>query len=563
MRLDIYHNNTIALAKKTFHTTVNSFELSHDSFHAIYVDAISSIVAQSNGASKQKRDLLREDLSTLLIDFYNATSLNALAGLTFVDKEGSVLLRMHQPHIYDDNVEELRHSFKNMAQSFLYKKGLEIGVYQKAYRYQYPLFYDGVYVGAYEYSVHFEYILREMQKIYANKYMLLLHETNSRVGSFEKDRLQYMIQEGFFDTLVSQKDAVIFDYSYEGSCYSLVTCPLRDINEKRVGTILVDVKKSPRDRYRQDFIIEMSFALFLGFLVFVFSYKKKQHNQYVRELLNIQNQMLIVTNGTQLIDANDTFFKFFGYKNLKEFTYEHDCVCDFFIEDEGCLGKFTDGLLWTEYIQKYTKKKHCVKILDKNLGKKKVFELEWVLFEKTSNLFVSFRDITEELHEKQALENRANYDNLTGLYNRERFNYFLEKYMRDARQEKRYFSLIMFDIDHFKKINDTLGHDVGDSVLKELASLISSQIREGDILARWGGEEFMIIAPLKLPHAHSFAQKLRRLVEEHSFEDIEALRCSFGVTEFSQSDTPSTLTKRADEMLYKAKNQGRNCVISS
>jgi len=580
-RLETYHTNTIALAKKTFHSTINSFELSHDSFHAIYADSLSYILAQSNGASKQKRELLREKLNTLLIDFYNATSLNSLAGLIFVDRENNVLLRMHKQQQYDDKIDEIRPSFKTLSEDFLYKKGLALGKYLDAYRYQYPLFYDGVYVGAYEYSVSFEYILREMKKIYANQYMLLLREgmqgyenvtldaqvfyynKRSSFDSFDKKRFEYIVEEKLLDGLLRKDDVMIIDYRFKDECYSLVVCPQKDINSKDIGIMLVDILQSPRDQYRKDFIIEVLLAIFLGLLVFIFAYKEKQHNQYVRELLNVQNQMLIVTNGTQLIDANDTFFKFFEYKNLKEFISEHDCVCDFFIEDNECLGKFVDGLLWTEYIQKHPDKKHCVKILDKSLDRKKVFELEWVLFEKTFNLFISFRDITEELYEKQELENRANYDSLTGIYNRERFNHFLSKHIDQAMQESTHFSLIMFDIDHFKKINDTLGHDVGDSVLKELASLISSQIREGDIFARWGGEEFMIIAPLALSHAHSFAEKLRRVIEEHRFRGVKELRCSFGVVSFRKTDTQQTLTKRVDEMLYKAKHQGRNCVISA
>lgn len=580
-RLEIYHINTIALAKKTFHSTINSFELSHDSFHAIYADSISHVLAYSNGASKQTREILREELNTLLIDFYNATSLNALAGLTFVDRDGFVLLRMHQQQQYDDKIDEIRPSFKTLAEDFLYQKGLALEKSLDAYRYQYPLFYDGVYVGAYEYSVSFEYILREMKKIYANQYMLLLYDNMqgyqkillsskslyynklSSFDSFDKKRFEYILKERLLDDLLLKDDVVIIDYNFEDECYSLVVCPQKDINNKDLGIMLVDVLHSPRDQYRKDFIIEVLLSLFLGFIIFIFAYKKKQHNQYVRELLNVQNQMLIVTNGTRLIDANDTFFKFFEYKNLKEFVSEHDCVCDFFIEEDGCLGKFVDGFLWTEYVQKHQDKKHCVKLLDKRSQQKKVFELEWVLFEKTFNLFISFRDITEELYEKQELENRANYDSLTGIYNRERFNHFLSKHIDQAMQENTHFSLIMFDIDHFKKINDTLGHDVGDSVLKELAALISSQIREGDIFARWGGEEFMIIAPLALSHAHSFAEKLRKVIEGHRFTGVKELRCSFGVVSFRKKDTTQTLTKRVDEMLYKAKHQGRNCVISA
>ena len=121
----------------------------------------------------------------------------------------------------------------------------------------------------------------------------------------------------------------------------------------------------------------------------------------------------------------------------------------------------------------------------------------------------------------------------------------------------------MFDIDHFKQINDGYGHQIGDAVLAELASLVKKNIRGYDFIARFGGEEFMIISNnISLKGAIEFAEKLRKKIEYAEFPEKIKVRCSFGVTAFKRGDTAESAIKRADEAMYKAKENGRNRVDS-
>jgi diguanylate cyclase (GGDEF)-like protein len=126
-------------------------------------------------------------------------------------------------------------------------------------------------------------------------------------------------------------------------------------------------------------------------------------------------------------------------------------------------------------------------------------------------------------------------------------------------------SLVMFDLDHFKKINDTFGHLAGDQVLKTLALTIKSKIRREDLFARYGGEEFAIVLPeIDGYNAHQFAEKVRRIVEgtDFRFEGTKIdVTVSMGVATLD-ADTAdaAALIKRADERLYEAKKAGRNCV---
>jgi len=156
----------------------------------------------------------------------------------------------------------------------------------------------------------------------------------------------------------------------------------------------------------------------------------------------------------------------------------------------------------------------------------------------------------------------AMHDALTNIYNRHGVYEILNHKLLEFKRVRSDFSVIFFDIDHFKNINDTYGHDIGDYVLENISKLVSSSIRESDIFARWGGEEFIIFLPFtNLKDAKKLAEKLRYKIQEHAFGNVEQITCSFGVTEFREKDTKTSLLKRVDELLYEAKDSGRNIVV--
>lgn len=166
------------------------------------------------------------------------------------------------------------------------------------------------------------------------------------------------------------------------------------------------------------------------------------------------------------------------------------------------------------------------------------------------------------LHKKK-LSELAEKDDLTKIYNKRIFNEFLKKEIRNTKRnynvEKGSY-IILFDIDNFKKINDEYGHIVGDNVLKELSEIVKSTIRENDIFARWGGEEFVIIAK-SYPISNSlvFAEKIRKLVEETKLSDLN-ITISLGIAKILKNDNEESLIKRADRFLYEAKRTGKNKV---
>jgi len=157
------------------------------------------------------------------------------------------------------------------------------------------------------------------------------------------------------------------------------------------------------------------------------------------------------------------------------------------------------------------------------------------------------------------LHRLARTDPLTGIDNRQKFNEAFELEVSRARRYRSVFSLILFDIDHFKQINDAFGHPHGDRVLIGIAELVKEDLRATDIFARWGGEEFMLLLPeTRLAEATEIAERLRARIE--GMESVAACQvtCSFGIVECRQKEPAECLLQRVDDQMYLAKQQGRN-----
>ena len=186
-----------------------------------------------------------------------------------------------------------------------------------------------------------------------------------------------------------------------------------------------------------------------------------------------------------------------------------------------------------------------------------------------TNIYLSVQDVTEIAAYERKLVEKNMQDGLTGVYNRR----FLDtKIQEEFSRHKRYdrpFSLIMCDIDHFKNVNDTHGHQCGDVVIKHIATKIDDMIRDTDFLARYGGEEFCCLLPeANLEAASILAERLRQAIEQEevTYDDSQHLKItvSFGVASMNDGvESAEALLQKADEALYEAKKSGRNRVAAA
>lgn len=189
------------------------------------------------------------------------------------------------------------------------------------------------------------------------------------------------------------------------------------------------------------------------------------------------------------------------------------------------------------------------------------YELHISYIEEADLVRVYVLDITQRKRAEREIHILATTDSLTGIANRREFSLILGNEVSRARRYGMPLSLVMYDLDHFKQVNDTWGHDVGDAVLQGVTRLVRQNIRTVDIPARWGGEEFMVLMPQSgLSAAASAAEKLRQAISLHRFDKVDSMTASFGVTEFVPRDDFNSLLKRVDDALYRAKERGRNRV---
>ena len=187
-----------------------------------------------------------------------------------------------------------------------------------------------------------------------------------------------------------------------------------------------------------------------------------------------------------------------------------------------------------------------------------IISLMYIIFNQfSSEIQKNMKTITSLNKKSKYLHTKANTDELTSIYNKRYFDNYLEGFIKLGNKG----SIIFFDIDHFKDINDTYGHPIGDKVLKDISKCIREHIRKNDTFARWGGEEFVIILNnLELDMAIQKAQQFRKCIEEYQFEKNIPVTISLGVAEVEENDTKNELVKKVDALLYKAKNNGRNCI---
>jgi diguanylate cyclase (GGDEF)-like protein len=286
------------------------------------------------------------------------------------------------------------------------------------------------------------------------------------------------------------------------------------------------------------------------------------HYQKLEKFVDLQQSIVILTDGVNFKFANKSFFTFFGYNTLEEFKEDFDCICKLFIEKNGFFSLNDikeDEENWVESLLNLPERKRIVSMID-TTDTPHAFLVAINNYDENQYI-INFSDISETMQEKLQLQNQANNDQLTNTYNRVFFETSIHDIMKRHHKENIKTAIIFFDIDHFKEINDTFGHAVGDIVLIKLTTFVKNTIRKSDYLIRWGGEEFIIITSAKnIENLRHMAEYLRVAIEKLYIKDVGHFTCSFGIALHKNNEKIKTTIARADERLYEAKNSGRNIV---
>lgn len=294
-----------------------------------------------------------------------------------------------------------------------------------------------------------------------------------------------------------------------------------------------------------------------------FTIKGEVNQQRAKDILySYKYQILkeeISLNIDEILDYIETFMnEHIEMQKAKEYQlYQISFFISFFIV---CLILF--GIIYSHYriIKSFKVLMAWTKKVEKG---QYTFEKKNLRKDEIGILMHSFNSMAQTIQQNiNHLEKVSITDSLTKLYNRRALNKTLDGESYKFKRYKHNCSIILIDIDYFKQVNDTYGHDVGDVVLKEFSSILANNIRISDTLGRWGGEEFLIICPnTKVEEVRIVAQSLRQKIEKFDFSTVGSKTASFGTSQFQEGLTVEEVIIKADEALYKAKEQGRNCVV--
>ncbi|WP_304546179.1 sensor domain-containing diguanylate cyclase [Sulfurimonas microaerophilic] len=282
----------------------------------------------------------------------------------------------------------------------------------------------------------------------------------------------------------------------------------------------------------------------------------------LEKFIDLQSSIVVLTDGKQFKFANKSFYHFFGFENLKAFKEKYDCICERFIDHEGffSLKDVKEGEEhWIESLLNLSRRQRIVSMLD-STATPHAFSVTINKY-NNENYVVEFNDISDSMLERLQLERQLNRDQLTSAHNRVYFETNIKNIMKLNQDNNAKTGIVFFDIDHFKLINDTYGHDVGDDVLIALVQVVKEEIRKYDHLIRWGGEEFIIVTRVDSKESlQQMTEHIRVKIQNHYFKDISTLTCSFGLAIHNEGENIKQTITRADEKLYEAKENGRNQV---
>jgi len=276
-------------------------------------------------------------------------------------------------------------------------------------------------------------------------------------------------------------------------------------------------------------------------------------------LRNLRGGIVVEDERRRVILANQTFCELFSIDAPPAMLEGADCA----EAAEQSKSLFRDPLLFIDGITAAIEARRTTTDELEMVGGRVVERTYVPIFHGESYLghLWQYWDITDQKSNMTRLEHEAYHDPLTGLWNRRRFEQALLETHEEASRYKQTYSLVIIDIDHFKQVNDRHGHDAGDVALRLVSEEMLRRLRQADRLARWGGEEFVLLLPqTSVDGAFRLASDLRTRVRDCSLPLIGGVTISLGVAESSEDESPHEVLKRADAALLRAKANGRNRV---
>ena len=588
---NIIHEKFNTIADATFETILNTKEISD--------------IIWGSYKSDDLKDESRKKLFNLLIDKYEYLKTLNIRQLHFHLKNNESFLRFHRPKKYGDNLTEIRATVKWVNENFQPISGFEEGRIYNGFRNVFPISYEDYktgkkhHIGSVETSFSPYAIIHEFIKSHGAKAAFIIssdvvkakvfnnEQSNYKNGDFKNFYTEVLVHKQLDHAVkyievesIDSKDLELANKKiFEGEIFSLLSkdenhlftfIPVKNpVSKKVVAAIILQLDNVVLKEQKENFFLMLIIGISSLIVVVLFVYREyiskiklKESSLKTQQILDTQDSIVITTDAEELLDANKKFLDFFGNKSVLEFQKYFNCICDRFEKNDSYfhLDKLHTQYNWIEHLSELPFKERIVLMKDSN-GEAHSFAVSFSVFGK-DDYVVTFTDISQTIEDNIELEEKVVRDKLTGAYNREFFENRITHMMDSCKIKGECSGLIILDIDHFKSVNDTYGHNRGDIILKELTNCIQSSIRKNDYLIRWGGEEFIVICSTdSIDAIKNVAEHLRSKIEQLSLEEIGHITCSFGAIVINADEDIVQNIERADKALYEAKDSGRNKVV--
>jgi len=603
-RIDLAISENIKALETHYEILLHAQKISSQNLYdrTINTPKFIEIISKAKRASNEERDALREELQTLLSYTYRLAIRVGVLQYHFIFPDNVSFLRMHKPNKFGDDLTEIREDFAYTNRTKKPIRGFTQGRTAHAFRNTFPLFdKKNQHIGAMEISfssdgfqdyltnishIHTHFLVKKdifEAKTWERDDLILKYQTSSEHPNYmmtmntqhsekvcirdNKKRLLPLHEE----IIKKEKLAKAFGtyVENENSYVDIISfIPVKNIDGALVAWLV---------SYEENAVVYLSLkasmiikivAFVTSLILFYFIYKEMKSKEKIQQEHNLLNDVLSTTDDIIFV----TDFETIGFSNrsFKELLNINDSieytksVLDMFCVEDGFLHKelLQEGESFLDLIQKIAEGQRVVCVVDKHFSVK-TFKIDIVQtsYKSKDDYLVTLSDITKMKEEQSIAEKKAYIDGLTGVYNRNKFDELIVLEVKNAKRNKIPLSIAILDIDKFKEFNDSYGHLIGDEVLIMLAKYIQGYIRETDVFARWGGEEFVILfRGINAPQAQKVSDKIREHLSQLEHKIAGHISASFGVTELKDDDTLETMFKRCDNALYKAKENGRNRV---
>ena len=590
----ILHNQTL-LADGTYTSTVLDEKFMH-------------IYSQTKDASPAKKDALRKELYKYLKPKYEMLAMQGVLQYQFVLPNTESFLRLHKPSRYGDSLLNIREDFTFTNATKLPVRGLTQGRVSHGFRNTYPIFSpDGSYLGAMEVSfssdeiqnnltniskIHTHFLVRKTifdakrwplndlitnysQSVEHEEYMLSINTNDATHYPYlhlNKKESFATVEKEMREGLANNKEFALYIPS-DGDTITVASfLPVFNMHKTEILAWLVSYEKSQTLPHILSLALTIKILFFFIFFILLFllyklmlsNYKIAQEHKLINEILSTTDDIIFITDFEKVSFCNKKFKKFFSIQSVQEFEKIYSKSIDMFIKHDEYLDK---SLLkkrenFAHLVNEAQIKNRVVLIRDSFFTHNSFsISVSNISFGDSSSYLVTLTDITKLKEHEQEILKRAYTDELTGIYNRAKLSELFTQELSRARRHGTKLSMTIIDIDNFKKFNDTFGHLVGDEVLVMLTKTLCYSIRDYDIFARWGGEEFVVVFPeTSKEEAAQICDKLRVAIEQNPHPSAGVVSASFGVAQLGEEDTLETLFERCDKALYRAKENGRNRV---